>query len=63
MQNIVSLILSVAFNGPVSLSCKCNSFAVHYCGPTVAQLVDAPSCKPEGFRFNSGWCHWNFSLA
>ena len=28
----------------------------------VAQLVDALRYKPEGRRFDSRWCHWNFSL-
>jgi hypothetical protein len=28
----------------------------------VAQLVEAVRYKPEGRRFHSRWCHWNFSL-
>ena len=28
----------------------------------VAQLVEALRYKPEGRRFNSRWCHSNFSL-
>jgi len=31
-------------------------------GHYVAQLVEALSYKPEGRRFDSRWCHWNFSL-
>jgi len=27
-----------------------------------AQLVEALRYKPEGPRFDSRWCHWNFSL-
>jgi hypothetical protein len=39
-------------------------FAVYETGGTllVAQLVDAPSYKPEGRAFDSRWCNWNFSL-
>jgi hypothetical protein len=29
---------------------------------TRLQLVEALRYKPEGRRFNSQWCHWNFSL-
>jgi len=29
---------------------------------TVAQLVEALRCKPEGRGFDSQWCHWSFSL-
>ena len=29
---------------------------------TVAQLVEVLRYKPEGRGFDSGWCHWNFSL-
>ena len=32
------------------------------CGYVVAQLVEALHYKPESCRFNSRWCHWNFSL-
>ena len=28
----------------------------------VVQLVEALHYKSEGHRFNSHWCHWNFSL-
>jgi hypothetical protein len=28
----------------------------------VEQLVEALCYKPEGLRFDSWWCHWNFSL-
>ena len=28
----------------------------------VAQLVEARRYKPEGRRFDSRGCHWNFSL-
>jgi hypothetical protein len=31
-------------------------------GHAVAQLVEALRYKPEGRGFDSGWCHWNFSL-
>ena len=31
-------------------------------GHLVAQLVEALRCKAEGHRFDSQWCHWNFSL-
>jgi hypothetical protein len=31
-------------------------------GHVVAQLVEALRYKPEGHRFDSRWCHWNFSL-
>jgi len=27
-----------------------------------AQLVEVLRYKPEGHRFDSRWCHWNFSL-
>jgi hypothetical protein len=32
-------------------------------GHMVAQLVEALRYKLEGCRFNSLWCHWNFSLS
>jgi hypothetical protein len=32
-------------------------------GHAVAQLFEAPRYKPEGRKFESRWCHWNFSLA
>jgi hypothetical protein len=35
------------------------SFLTFY---AVAQLVEALRYKPEGRGFDSGWCHWNFSL-
>jgi hypothetical protein len=28
----------------------------------VAQLVEVLRNNPEGRGFNSGWCHWKFSL-
>jgi hypothetical protein len=28
----------------------------------MAQLVEALRYKPEGRRFDSRWCHWDFSL-
>jgi hypothetical protein len=28
----------------------------------VVQLVQVLRYKPEGHRFDSRWCHWNFSL-
>jgi hypothetical protein len=31
-------------------------------GHTVAQLVEALHYRPEGCRFDSRWCHWDFSL-
>jgi len=31
-------------------------------GHAVAQLVEALHYKLEGHRFESQWCHWNFSL-
>jgi hypothetical protein len=31
-------------------------------GHAVAQLVEALRYKSEGRRFDSRWCHWNFSL-
>jgi hypothetical protein len=31
-------------------------------GHAVSQLVEAMRYKPEGRRFDSRWCHWNFSL-
>ena len=31
-------------------------------GYMVAQLVEALRYKSEGRRFDSQWCHWNFSL-
>jgi len=31
-------------------------------GYAVAQLVEALCYKPEGRRFDSRLCHWNFSL-
>jgi len=31
-------------------------------GHTVAQLVEALRYRPEGCRFRSWLCHWNFSL-
>ena len=31
-------------------------------GNAVVQLVVALHCKSEGRRFDSKWCHWNFSL-
>ena len=30
-------------------------------GHEVAQLVEALCYRPEGRRFDSQWCHWNFS--
>jgi hypothetical protein len=35
---------------------------MHLKGHVVAQLVEALRYKPEGHRFDSRWCHWNFSL-
>jgi hypothetical protein len=36
---------------------------IQVCGTLlVAQLVEALRYKPEGRGFDSGWCHWNFSL-
>jgi hypothetical protein len=35
---------------------------VFFKGHAVAQLVAALRYKPEGRRFNSQWCNWNFSL-
>ena len=37
------------------------SFIIEW-GHTVSQLVEALRYKSEGRRFNSRWCHWNFSL-
>ena len=31
-------------------------------GLAVAQLVEVLRYKSEGRRFDSRWCHWNFSL-
>ena len=31
-------------------------------GYAVAQLVEALRYKPESRRFDSRWCHWNFSF-
>jgi hypothetical protein len=31
-------------------------------GHAVALLVEALRYKPERRRFDSRWCHWNFSL-
>ena len=31
-------------------------------GHAVSQLVEALLYKPEVSGFESGWCHWNFSL-
>ena len=31
-------------------------------GHTVVQLVEALDYKPEGHRFNSRWCHWDFFI-
>ena len=31
-------------------------------GHAVAQLVEALPYKPEGYRFDSQWCHQNFLL-
>jgi len=31
-------------------------------GHAVAHLVEALRYKPEGRRFDSRWCQWNFSL-
>jgi len=31
-------------------------------GHAVVLLVEALCYKPEGRRFDSRWCHWNFSL-
>jgi len=28
----------------------------------MVQFVEALRYKPEGRRFDSRWCHWNFSL-
>ena len=38
------------------------NFLLKILGYVVAQLVEALSYKPEGRRFDSRWCHWNFSL-
>ena len=38
------------------------SFPSLYKGLVVVQLVEALHYKPEGSRFDSRWCHWNFSL-
>jgi 2-keto-3-deoxy-L-rhamnonate aldolase RhmA len=31
-------------------------------GQAMTQLVQALRYKPEGRRFDSRWCHWNFSF-
>jgi len=31
-------------------------------GYVLAQSVEALRYKQEGCRFNSWWCHWNYSL-
>jgi hypothetical protein len=31
-------------------------------GHAAVQLVEAMRYKLEGHGFDSGWCHWNFSL-
>ena len=33
-----------------------------FLGYAVGQLVEALFYKPEDRRFDSRWCHWNFSL-
>ena len=39
----------------------CGSSVWHLRGHVVAQLVEALRYKPERRRFDSWWCHWNFS--
>jgi hypothetical protein len=39
-----------------------NLVGIGKAGHTVAQLVEALCYKPEDPRFDSQWCHWNFSL-
>jgi len=43
------------------LSKQINKFSSIW-GHAVVQLVEALRYKPEGRRFDSRWCHWNFSL-
>jgi hypothetical protein len=39
------------------------TFMIIYClGHAVAQLVEVLYFMLEGHRFDSRWCHWNFSL-
>ena len=40
-----------------------NNSAFMWGGHTVVQLVEALRYKPEGRRFDSRWCHWDFSFA
>jgi len=40
---------------------KCGEFVL-FGGYTVAQLVEAPRCKPEGRGFDYPCYHWNYSL-
>ena len=37
-------------------------YVIHM-GHVVSQLVEALRYKSECRRFDSRWCHWNFSLA
>ena len=36
--------------------------APHVTGACGGVVVKAPCCKPAGRRFDSRWCHWNFSV-
>ena len=38
------------------------SFPTSLVGYVVVQVVEALRYKPEDRRFDSRWCHWNFSL-
>ena len=39
-----------------------NFCALYNCAHVVAQLTEVLHYTVEGHRFDSQWCHWNFSL-
>ena len=57
-----SIIMICATRCCLCISVEGFIFAICGRGHAVAQLVEALRYKPEGRRFDSRWCHWNFSL-
>ena len=60
---------SVSFRSLLYLPRSFNLKTIHriltvgiFWGHAIAQLVEALRYKSEGRRFDSRWCHWNFSL-
>ena len=58
----LSLSGATPFSAPYPPTRSLQERNVRYLGRAVAQLVEALRYKPQGRRFDSRLCHWNFSL-